>query len=120
MPALAAGTYFFPGNLDDYVTFWNVSGATECRFTLTVIEGQPGVVVRPVFDAELAVLQSGVWAYFSSGLSAVAPGFFVTEWEPMNEDALLIGDIYVGVVVEVSEEIDSDGLILGLAEVQIR
>lgn len=120
MPALAAGTYFFPGNLNTYVTYWNVSSAAECRFTLTVIEGQPGVIVRPVFDAELAVLQAGVWAYFSSGISAAVPGFYVTDWEPMNEDAALIGDIYVAVVVEVTEEIDSDGLILGLAEVQIR
>ncbi len=120
MPTVAAGTYFFPGNLNDYVTFWNVAGASECRFTLTVLGGQAGVVVRPVFDAELTVLQSGTWAYFSSGISADTPGFFVTEWEPMNEDAQLIGDVYVAIVVEVSEEIDSDGLIFGLAEVQIR
>ncbi len=120
MPALAPGTYFFPGNLNTYVTRWSVSGATECRFTLTVLEGNAGVTVKPVFDAEVAVLQSGVFADFSSGLSAETAGFYVTEWQPMNEDALFIGEIYVAIVVVVSEEVDSDGLRFGLAEVQIR
>lgn len=117
---LPAGTYFFPANLPHYITRWNVAAASEVRFSLTVIRGTAGVSLRPVFDAELAVLQSGVWAYFSSGISATSSGFFVTEWEPMNEDAVFIGEVYVGVVVEVSEEIDERDLVLGLAEVQIR
>lgn len=119
---LPAGTYFFPANLPYYVTKWDVSLASEVRFSAVVFAGAPGVVIRPVFDAELAVLLSGseAGAYFSTGIAASTTGFFVTEWEPINEDAKFIGNIYVGIVVEIAEDTDEADFTLGLAEVQIR
>lgn len=118
---IAAGTYFFPGGLDDYITKWDVSLASEVQFTLVVVSGAPGVSLRPVFDVELAVLLSGTWAQFTTGaLSAESRGFFRTEWEPINEDARTLGDIYIGIVAELGEDVDEEDLVIGLAEVRIR
>lgn len=125
---IAAGTYWFPGNLGYHITRWNVGAASEARFSCVALEAPvrepsdatPVVIVRPVFDVDLSVMLSGSWGYFASGASLTGSGFYVTDWEPVNEDAALIGEVWVGIVVEVSEEIDERDLVLGLAEVQIR
>lgn len=85
-----------------------------------VQRGVTGVVIRPVFDVDLSVLLSGTWGYFCSGISCEEAGFFTTGWEPINEDAAFIGGVYIGVVLEVANDIDSEALMLGLAEVRIR
>lgn len=116
-----AGTYFFPADLPHYVTRWNVASASAARFSLCVLVGTEGVTVRPVFDVDHEQLTSGVWGYFTDGfITASARGFYVTNWEPVNEDAALIGEVYIGIVLEVAEDIDDSELVLGLAEVQLR
>lgn len=120
MPTVDAGAYFFPANLTHYVTKWQVSAASEVRFSVTVLRASVAVTLHPVFDAELAVLTSGVYGDFASEVSIDAPGFYVTEWEPINEDAKFIGDVYVAIVLEALEEFESEELVIGLAEVQIR
>lgn len=117
---IAAGTYFFPGNLPYYVAKVNLAGVSEVCFALTIIRGVEGVVLRPVFDVDLELLKSGTWGYFCEGLAADTRGFFTTEWEPVNEDASFIGEVYVAVVVEVASDIDEEDLAIGLAEIDAR
>lgn len=106
--------YFFPGNLDTYITNWYIPSGARVRVTCTVRDPAPGII-RPVCADTHAHMLSGERQVLCGGLSTDAAGWHKTEWQDANRS----GDLYVAFIVEVEAGVSIDELNIAHAEVQL-
>lgn len=116
----ASNTYWFPGDLDTYITLWPIGLASESRITATVLEGVSGASLRAVCSEDLSAMKGGDYEDFSLAIPADRRGFFVGDWKPLPDSTLGADEIYVGIIVEAPATTEIRGLMVGLAEAQIR
>lgn len=109
-----AETYWFPADLETYITKWNVPAGARARMTATVIDPAPALI-KPVFATSHEDLLAGSYERFCRGLGTDEAGDLHTEWQGARGS----GDIYVGIVVDVEAGYTLDDLNVGLCEVQI-
>lgn len=107
-------TFWFPSDLDGYITQRTIPADARVRFVATVIDPLEAVI-RPVYALQYADIVAGDWAYLTRGIGCHGAGEHETEWQ----QALISGEFYVGIVVETESAVTIDGLAIGLAEVQL-
>lgn len=120
MGTIAAGGYWFPGHLDDYITQWILGGATEIRFHIVVIRGTTGVSLTPVWGEDLDEMKAGAYLPLSTSVAATTRGIYETGWQEIPDDALVADTLWVGVRLMVASDIESEDIAIGLAEVNTR
>ncbi len=106
--------WWFPGDLPYYITRWPVPEGAEARMTATVIDGADATLV-PVVSDDHSELLAGNWRRFAPAIDCSQRGFYKTGWRVARS-----GDVYVGIVVRAQSVEVLQGLVVGLAEVQIR
>lgn len=114
------GAYWFPGDLEHYVTRWALAGSAEVRLNATVLSGVAGASLAAVWgdsrDGILGTRRSDL----TTDLDASERGVFTTGWLEIPEGART-NDAWVGVVVRrETADLDISNLLVGLAEVQTR
>lgn len=107
-------TFWFPGDLDSYITRWVVPTGARARMTCVVLN-PAAALIKPVFSSDYDALIGGDYEVFCRGIGTDTAGFFRTEWQ----DARGTGDIYVGIVVDAEAGVTLEDLAIGLVEVQI-
>lgn len=112
--SVEATTFWFPGDLPTYMTYWDIPTTSVARLHMTVLEGAPAIV-RPVSAPTHEQMISGDYSPFARALDAYHKGFYWGGWEPPP-----VGPQWVGIVVQTENPEDISDLVLGLAEVQIK
>lgn len=107
-------TFWFPSDLDSYITQRTIPDGARVRFVATVLDPLEAVI-RPVYALAYEDLIAGDWAYLARGIGCHSTGFHETEWQ----ESLVSGEFYIGIVVETESAVTIDGLAIGLAEVQL-
>lgn len=116
--SLTPGAHFHPLGMSDYITVWDVSGATQSRMVGIVETPMPGCVLRPVWATSKESIISGGSEWFAGGVACDAAGYYEGAWGLFPDNATSHDEIHVCFVVvnEAGEVIPH----FGLAEVQIR
>jgi len=106
--------YWFPGDLEHYITKWEVPAGSKTRLLATVIDGAP-CALKAVYATTHAAMLSGSYTPFGRGLDVSLRGFWHTSWQVVPAS----GDLYIGLIVDGATPADFQELIVGLAEVQL-
>ena len=111
---LEPGSYWHPLNIPNYVTKWDLSGATAFKTQVTVTDAGENVDLRAVWADSYADLIAGDWQYLGAGIPLDTEGHFQTSWQSPPEAS----DVVVGFVLEAYEEQSS--LAVGTAEIRVK
>ena len=114
---LAEGVYWHPLNLAHYITKHDLSAMGSLRLSVPVIAADPtptGASLRAVYSSNHAAMVAGTYETLEASVDIETVGFHVGEWSPFPADAL--GDVYVGIILEVKEPLTT--LSLGTAELR--
>lgn len=116
---------FFPPNYQQYIGQWDVSPASEVQISVVVDEATTSgahIIAVWATSAEELITLAGFppeeWNYLASPVSPSSSGFYVTEWEPLPQEAIDTGEIAVAVMVAADNTMDV--LQFGLAEIHLR
>lgn len=108
-------TYWFPGDLEHYITQWPIaSNLTRTRIVATVIDGS-SCVLKAVWGSDHLAMVAGEYSQFGRGLELGRSGFVHTPWQAVPA----VGDTYVGLIIDGATTGDFDRLVIAHAEVQI-
>jgi hypothetical protein len=115
---IAAGTYFHPNDLSDYVTLWDLSFGTQVELSAVVSAASDEVSLYAVWGTTHAQVTGGTWEYLTDGLSLPAAGVYKSPWMDIPEDALEAEEIYIATVIEAEGAVTT--LDFGICEVKMR
>jgi hypothetical protein len=110
----APGDYWFPGDLETYITRQSIPEGTQARITATVISGA-NVTLRAVYSENLSEMLSGTHERFTRGIGVSSERFRASEWRTAPA-----GDLHIGILAQAEDVADLQDLVIGLAEVQLR
>ena len=113
------GAYWFPGDLEHYITNWPLADATEVRLYATVLGGVAGASLKAVWGLSHEAMLEGRFHDLTPSLPVESRGIYETGWGALPAD--ITGDTWVGIIVR-RETADTDlaDLVIGLAEVDAR
>ena len=113
-PVLEPQRFWFPSDLDTYITDWFIPEGVKARMTATVVDPAPGVI-RPVYANTHADMISGDRHVLCRSISTERQGWHATEWQDPQGN----GDLFVGMIIELEPGVSIDELNIGHAEVQL-
>lgn len=107
-------TYWFPGDLEHYITKWSIPAGARTRLSANIIDGS-SCVLKAVWWSDHLAMIGGDYQQFGRGLDLGRSGFFHTSWQ----SAPVSGDTYIGLIIDGATTEDFDRLVIAHAEVQI-
>lgn len=115
----SGGTLWFPGDIPYYFTDWSLGGASEARLNLSILGGATGSSLKAVWANSRDDMVNGRHDEFTPPVATASPGYFTSGWQAIPDGPS--GDVVVGIKVrKATNSTDLAGLVVGLAEVQIR
>lgn len=115
------GVFWFPGDLEHYITKWPLSGVSELRFFANVVRGTPGAYLRPVWGKTHDDLLEGRFDGLTDVVSVDRRGTYSTGWVAVPPIAKETGDVWIGVRVKRdTADVDVMNLAVGLAQLDAR
>lgn len=111
------GVLWFPADLPYYMTRADIPSDAEVCLTATVLQGVEGTRLKGLWGNSREAMVEGRVHDLTAGIPTSEAGFFASEWRPVETP----GNLCTGLAVRKRDAgVDESGLVIGLAEVQIR